>query len=1067
MLSVALGCSTGPDSGPQSSAINEATSSQDNTQSSTGSFTVSAQVAIQVSPLSLLFSQGELGVPQTQLISISHTGPSGLLKLRNVAFEPSSEDLTITLPEGTDGMITLASGQTKSIKVTWTPRDAEADLATLAFESNAAAPDGGTIDIQVDIQTPSLAADIISSATLVDLRGTHTAATASERITFRNIGNIDAEVTAITLVDTAGDELSVHPLETLPMSLGLGDSLDAEVRYAPLGQDADEATLMLTYTSLDGGGQLSVPVLGDEVSARLEVEPSPIDYGAIPPASTRHQTITLRNLSSEVPLVVEQLLLSSVITEMVTATLPDALDLPLTVPPGEVHTLTLAVRILPGSLLPASPIAYLDVSSNDPDEAGLMRVPIYAQRLGSGLEVHPPDIVYFGYVGEGAVVERVVTLYNAGNEDVTVFDLDLEGDYSFSDASAWGPSQPSAVAATIAPNARHEVPLSFANSGGLETAWGKVVITSDDDAKPSWEVLLNAQKVEGAGCLLQLVPSVTEFGLTAAGSSHEKTVKLVNIGGDSCRFHSAIVDDCDSVASCDVSPDEAMADGDSQTYSIIAQPEQGVVIEPSQFVTLTLGFQAPITGDWIQSFPAMLRARVSHGDEDAITVHPSAASWLTVPNVSAEVGIGQLVVEPESVDFKQVTVGCATDAVSVLATNVGLAPLQITGWSLEGCSEAVEVLEEPTGGQTLTLGIGEQVSWFVRYAPDTDFDEACQMLIESTDRPEATSVTLTAQARYETSILDVFTDSDSQVVDVLFVVDDSGSMSQEQANLAQSFEAFIVEASNWNSDYQIGVTTTTIDIFDLAGGVLQGSPSWVSAMNWEKFVNIVEVGTTGSGTEQGLYAALIALSSPLIDPPAEACTQDSDCGLYRECVLEQCQGMNYGFLRPEAALEVVFVSDEEDQSPDEVENYLDFFRAIKGYERPELLHLHAIVGPPGGCSSANGSAEPGLRYRNIANATGGAVYSICELDFAKGLEGIGEIAFSSQMTYPLSQIPAPPTISVSIEGLPCPATTSGVFNWIYDAQSNEVRLTEEGICKARPGELVEITYELLCFEAVN
>lgn len=47
-------------------------------------------------------------------------------------------------------------------------------------------------------------------------------------------------------------------------------------------------------------------------------------------------------------------------------------------------------------------------------------------------------------------------------------------------------------------------------------------------------------------------------------------------------------------------------------------------------------------------------------------------------------------------------------------------------------------------------------------------------------------------------------------VDVLFVIDNSGSMGEEQANLAQNFDAFIdtLEAEGVEANYRIGVTTT-------------------------------------------------------------------------------------------------------------------------------------------------------------------------------------------------------------------------------------------------------------------
>ena len=43
-----------------------------------------------------------------------------------------------------------------------------------------------------------------------------------------------------------------------------------------------------------------------------------------------------------------------------------------------------------------------------------------------------------------------------------------------------------------------------------------------------------------------------------------------------------------------------------------------------------------------------------------------------------------------------------------------------------------------------------------------------------------------------------------------------------------------------------------------------------------------------------------------------------------------CGGYNMGFLRKDATLEIVFVSDEEDQSPADLSFYINFFKNIKG-----------------------------------------------------------------------------------------------------------------------------------------
>src|SRR5205823_11080547 len=62
--------------------------------------------------------------------------------------------------------------------------------------------------------------------------------------------------------------------------------------------------------------------------------------------------------------------------------------------------------------------------------------------------------------------------------------------------------------------------------------------------------------------------------------------------------------------------------------------------------------------------------------------------------------------------------------------------------------------------------------------------------------------------------------------DILFVIDDSGSMSEEQANLAANLGAFIdtLAASPVQNEFRIAVTNTSVDNFT-GGTAYTGGPS--------------------------------------------------------------------------------------------------------------------------------------------------------------------------------------------------------------------------------------------------
>jgi hypothetical protein len=1036
--------------------------------SGTGSgsgFQSADELGVSVAPSMLTFGSVALGASDSRLVEVRHTGSSGTLELLDVRY---------VVQEGTDvslGEVTttrLEPGEVTEFEVRYAPTDAGQERGTVVIDTNAIDATGAALSIQIPVEAPALTSEFLADAAIVGFGGVATGTQKLRTLTLLNVGTLDVTVDAVSIEGASADEFEVPMATSLPMTVGAGLNQELEVVYTPTGFDTDTATLRLVSSAADGSSELIVALSGHEISAELEVTPSPLNFGLRSPEQPHTEVLTVTSGNPDVDLEISSVTVVETGAWSGTVTVDPWPEGAVALAAGE--PLEVSVTFTPSAdmLSGPTPIAEIAFVTNDPLDEGVQTVAVYGQRSGTGLEVFPPDIAYFGYVGIGGTVRRDVTLYNAGNAPLTVDSVYVEGDYAVVDGDAWSPTADGPTSAVLEPGALQIVTVSFTTAGPpLETTWGKLIIVSDDAAKPTWEVLLNAQKVEGGDCLLQFVPSALDYGMTAPWTEHTQHITLVNIGSGPCAYHSAITDDCATIQSCEVSADEAMASTSSAAYAVTSQPEVGAEVGPGEMLSIGVTFTAPEAAPVITPYPGMVRARMTsvsgQTGEEVVTVHPSSASWLTLPNLLAEVGVGQLEVTPPVLDFQLVEIGCVSPPTVVTGANVGMAHLEISSWWLEGCSDEVTVLEAPEQGTVHTLQIGQSIDWVLDYAPADESTDTCSLFIVSSDSQTPTEVPVTGWGAYPAQLVDLFTDSEAQKVDVLFVVDDSGSMSEEQVNLSDSFEAFIHEAASWDSDYQIAVTTTTVSLLEFSGGALYGSPPWVTSANWEKFVNIVEVGTGGSGDEQGIWAAYIATSSPLIDPPEGECEVDTDCGLHRVCWLGMCQGVNYGFFRDDAALEVVFVSDEEDHSPEELEAYLNHFRGIKGYAHPELLHIHAIVGPPGGCSSSNGSAEAGHRYMNMADATGGAVYPICELDFAKGLEGIGEIAFASKMEYPLSQTPAPTTIVVTIEGLPCPPLTGGIFNWVYDAEDNTVTLTEEGICTAGSGDEVLIAYDLLCY----
>ncbi|MEC9072282.1 MAG: choice-of-anchor D domain-containing protein [Myxococcota bacterium] len=272
------------------------------------------------------------------------------------------------------------------------------------------------------------------------------------------------------------------------------------------------------------------------------------------------------------------------------------------------------------------------------------------------------------------------------------------------------------------------------------------------------------------------------------------------------------------------------------------------------------------------------------------------------------------------------------------------------------------------------------------------------------------------------TVTDVLYGKDAEPTDVLFVVDNSQSMEEEQTQLADNFGVFVDSASALGVDYRIGVTTTE------STGELMGMTPIVTSENANDFLSNVLVGTDGGNTETGLDSGLQAIN-PI-------------------------SGEFYPHMRPEAILVVIFVSDEPDKSQGPALDYLTVYQAAK--TTPDRFFAHAIVGPlpEYGCPTA----DYGPRYAEVAEASGGVVASICEPSFADALVAFGEASFAAKTRFDLSELAVPGTVSITVNGSSCDT------DWLLDDSGEFVRFDPESSCLPNSGDEVIITYEMVCLE---
>jgi hypothetical protein len=344
----------------------------------------------------------------------------------------------------------------------------------------------------------------------------------------------------------------------------------------------------------------------------------------------------------------------------------------------------------------------------------------------------------------------------------------------------------------------------------------------------------------------------------------------------------------------------------------------------------------------------------------------------------------------------------------------------------------------------------------VRYAPiDLGADTGTVLLVTTeAGQGQTYLVRLRASGAATSQQTDTFSRGAQPKADVLLVVDDSGSMATKQASLGNAFASVIQHAAN--VEYHLGVTTTSVDA--QAGGELRrdtllgiryltpATPGVATA-----FARMVNVGIAGSPYERALEASVRALTPP------------------------KTEAENAGFLRDDASLAVVVVSDASDQSPEPVTYYQNRLLNVKGFTRRSMFTF-SVIGPwlataPTGCTY-DADHDP-ARYQPIVGLTAGYSGEICSSNWTSMMEEVGKVALGFRTQFFLSQVPdltRGQTVEVLVNGVrACAGTNCSVPQdclvppgvACFDPSSNSVKFNPARVPTV--GEVVTAVYDTTCY----
>ncbi|MDP3158197.1 MAG: choice-of-anchor D domain-containing protein [Archangium sp.] len=1041
------------------------------------------------------FGLALVGERKSQTMTLRNTGANRLtlrtLELSEgdeVSFGPPPGQVTSDTStfQSQFAAIELQPNEQTELEVSFTPRGLKGNyLSKLLLTTEGTRLEDSTAVITLIGQGEKGACDL---PTIIDFGKTPIGETLPFSVPFQNPTSLPAFGTAGAIVgpDAANFGYAVNtPVGQVPVAPR--SSTDVVLTFTPTELRQYEATVTLT-----GAGECPVTTVilrGEGSNETLTWSPTSLNYGFVNPGSETIKEVIFVNPAS-VPIV------------LTAVTSTNSADFYHAVPAG-----TDATRLsIPGNSVPfpmriaCNPSLLGGRTGTLTFQTGLTQTPggtIMLACTGGGprIRVAPRPTLSFGRVGffpgnSTFSVTRKVNVQNVGSRppmpdplsnlylgevasdgtpgQLPLFDL-TPGAGTAADefeVSLGSPYNPAVGLQAIAGSNFVDFTVKLRpQSIGMKTA--TFVLHSNDGSEPNITVNLTADVQQLPPCTFITSPAMANYGLVTPGTRKDLPITITNTSvtaGETC-YLSGI----------------ELGAGSDLAFSIVGGNIVEKELQPQE------SFQVVVRAAPSGPTPTMLQTLTG---QLVFNSTSSARPQAAIP-LRASVGPACLTVTPDPMDFGTVRVSCSSASRNFNIYNTCSAPVTINGFTMQAaggqppggpnCQGNMPCPEFrltsspmiPGGGLVINPGGTAPVTFQAAYRPIDVGSDSGAVAIDAIQNGQSITYLVGLQGRGDTTGIqvDTYTQDLQPKADILLVVDDSCSMADKQAALAANFNSFIQYAVAANVDYQVGVTTTTEAQMECVPGLgcfANMSKGWggklvVDGPTGLKFVKpttpavsqvfsrLVNVGTNGGGTEVALTTAVMALTPPVIS--AE----------------------NAGFVRPDANLAVVIISDASDQSTQPVTYYQDLLVNVKGFQRLSYFTFSAITprqsATPANCqyddqlSPGQTTSHNSTRYNPIVQFTGGVADEICNTNWSSTLQNLGRTAFGYRTQFYLNNAPdqAMQQVVVRVNGqavMGC-AQEAGCTTWWYDSASNSIKFASTAT--PQPGIPLEIQYVQSCF----
>ena len=387
-----------------------------------------------------------------------------------------------------------------------------------------------------------------------------------------------------------------------------------------------------------------------------------------------------------------------------------------------------------------------------------------------------------------------------------------------------------------------------------------------------------------------------------------------------------------------------------------------------------------------------------------------------------------MTVFPEEFDYGQISIGCDNEE-RITVRNDGNLPLTIENIT-QMVTQPQDIIMEFGSLSALPwiLQPSQEIDFLVSYIPtDINYDESIIRVDGNDPVLPTTEVIQFGLGDVEHWFTQTHIQEEIAILDVIFVIDNSGSMNVFQQELANQMTNFMNVFISSGSDYHLAFITTDSGRFRGTGTVFWIDSSFPTPVDWAQGV-INSIGTGGSGIEKGIENAKYALEN------------------------EAAPGSD--FWRDEATMVIIYVSDEPDFSVGSWSAYTSFFDTIK--PTIDLMRHFAVIGDyPTGCqwqsphSTHWRSVNFGAGYWEMTQRYNGTWYSICATDWGTQMQNLANTVTTRRYFELEEADPIEDTILVTVNG-------QVVTGWTYDTNLNTVIFDESEI--PSPNQTIIIEY---------